>query len=59
MLSIEEIQAALRDRRITAISNATGVHRNTITNIRDKGADANPTYAVLKSLSDYLAGGAA
>ena len=56
MLSIEQIQAALRDRRISAISLATGVHRNTITGIRDKGPEANPTYGVLKSLSDYLLG---
>lgn len=56
MLPIEDIQKALRDRRISLIAQITGVHRNTIAHIRDKGADANPTYVVLKALSDYVMG---
>jgi len=54
MLTLDELQALLKDRRISMISEATGIHRNTITAIRDSGERANPSYAVLKALSDYF-----
>jgi hypothetical protein len=55
MMTIEAIRLALRDRRISMVSLATGLHTNTIKGIRDN-EDANPTYKVLKALSDYLEG---
>lgn len=56
MMTIEAIRLALRDRRISMVSLATGLHINTIKGIRDNEG-ANPTYKVLKALSDYLEGG--
>jgi len=55
MLTIEAIRLALQDRRISMVSAATGLHYNTIKAVRDK-EDANPSYKVLKALSDYLEG---
>lgn len=53
MLTLEQIRAALRDRRLAKVAEATGLHYNTIREIRDN-PDANPTYKVIKALSDYL-----
>lgn len=55
MMTIEAIRAALRDRRIGIVASATGLHSNTIRAVRD-GTNVNPTYNVLKALSDYLEG---
>ena len=55
MMTIEAIRLALRDRRINMVSLATGLHYNTIKAVRDN-EDANPSYKVLKALSDYLEG---
>jgi len=57
MLTLDQIQFRLQDRRIDAVSEATGVHRNTIAGIRS-GRIANPRYNTVKALSDYLTGGA-
>ena len=56
MLTLEEIKHALRDRRLDIVSEHTGIHRATISRIRND-ENANPTYAVIKTLSDYLRGG--
>ena len=53
MLNLEQIRTALDDRNVEKVSARTGIHRNTIAAIRT-GANANPTYATLKLLSDYL-----
>lgn len=53
MMTIEEIRKQLEDLRPSRVSDATGLHANTIRDIRDK-PDANPTYRALKALSDYL-----
>jgi hypothetical protein len=37
------------------VSQATGIHANTIAQIRDN-ENANPTYRILSLLSDYLSG---
>lgn len=55
MLTLDQIKSALADRRIDVVANATGIHRATISRIRND-SDANPTYTVLKVLSDYLSG---
>lgn len=53
MMTLEQIKQALRDRRPGIVAEATGLHLNTVRDVRDN-PDANPTYKVLKLLSDYL-----
>jgi hypothetical protein len=53
MLTLDEIRERLRDRRLPVVSEATGVHSNTIRVIRDNPW-ANPTYQVMLKLSNYL-----
>jgi hypothetical protein len=53
MMTLERISEGLKDRRLMVVSEATGVHWNTIRTIRDN-PKANPTYQVLVKLSDYL-----
>lgn len=55
MLTLDQIRAALRDRRLSKVAEATGLHYNTIREVRDN-PNANPTYKVIKVLSDYLEG---
>lgn len=55
MMPLEEIRTALQDRRIDKVSKATGLHYNTVRDIRDN-EHANPTWRVLKALSDYIEG---
>ena len=54
MLEPEIIRKMLKDRRLSIVSAATGLHVNTIAKVRD-GSPA-PTYYVLRKLSDYLDG---
>jgi hypothetical protein len=58
MLTLDQIREALRDRRLAKVAEATGLHYNTIREIRDN-PDANPTYKVIRALSDYLTRGEA
>lgn len=53
MMTLESIREALRDRRVSMVAKATGLHYNTVRDVRDN-PEANPTYKVLKALSDYL-----
>ncbi len=53
MMTIEEIRKQLQDLRPIRVSEATGLHFNTIREIRDN-PNANPTYRALKAISDYL-----
>lgn len=53
MMTLEQIKAALTDRRISMVAQATGLHVNTVIEVRDSPT-ANPTYRVIKALSDYL-----
>lgn len=55
MMYLEQIRAALADRRLSLVAEATGLHYNTVREIRDN-PDANPTYKAVKALSDYLTG---
>lgn len=50
---LERIRAALRDRKITAVSEATGLHRNTIHKLT-KGE--TPSFSTIQKLSSYLFG---
>ena len=54
MLTLEQIRAALQDRRPGMVAEATGLHLNTVREVRDN-EQSNPSYRVLKALSDYLA----
>lgn len=56
MMTLDQIKEALKDRRMDAVSDATGIHYATISRIKN-GHNDNPTYSVLKSLSDYLTKG--
>lgn len=55
MMDLGGIREALKDRRIGVVAAATGLHTNTIRAVRD-GTNVNPTYKILKALSDYLQG---
>lgn len=53
MLTLEQIRAGLSDRVPAKVAKATGVHYNTVREVRDN-PEANPTYKVLAALSYYL-----
>lgn len=53
MMKLDDIKKALKDRRVSVVAKATGIHFNTIRDIRDKDS-ANPTYNIVTKLSDYL-----
>jgi transcriptional regulator with XRE-family HTH domain len=53
LLSLEQIKAALADRRISAVAAATGLHANTLHQIK-KGRQTNPSLRTITILSDYL-----
>ena len=53
MMTLEDIRAALKDRRVDLVAEATGVHYNTVRQIRDN-PDANPTWRTMEALSLYL-----
>lgn len=53
MLTLIEIAEKLKDRRLSVVADATGLHYNTIRNIRDQSSHS-PSYETVKALSDYL-----
>lgn len=55
MLTLEKIREALQDRRAAKVADATGLHYNTIREVRDN-PDSNPSYNTVRVLSDYLEG---
>ena len=55
MMTLEQIRNALSDRMPAKVVQATGLHYNTIREVRDN-PDANPTYKVMLALSIYLEG---
>lgn len=52
-MKLEDIRELLKDRRVSIIAESTGIHFNTIREIRDN-ENANPTYRVMTKLTDYL-----
>jgi hypothetical protein len=56
-MTIDELQAALADRRIPIIAERTGIHHNTIAAIRD-GQTKDPSHRVVSALIEYLKGAA-
>jgi hypothetical protein len=57
MLTLEQIRAQLQDRRLTVIAERTGLHPNTLRDIRNN-ADCNPSHRVLAALSEYISSSA-
>lgn len=55
MMTLDRIRQALSDRMPSKVAEATGLHYNTIREVRDN-PDANPTYKVIVALSNYLEG---
>lgn len=55
MLSLEEIRERLQDRRLRVIAEKTSLSYPTVLNVRDN-IRSNPTYEVLKKISEYLEG---
>jgi len=55
MLSLEKIRAELEDRNLKEVSKRSGVGYNNLYGIA-RGTRTNPSYLVLKALSDYLEG---
>ena len=55
MMTLEQIRSALSDRMPGKVAEATGLHYNTIREVRDN-PNANPSYRVVAALSDYLSG---
>ena len=53
MMTLNHIKQRLKDLRPSRVAEATGLHFNTVRDIRDN-PEANPTYKVIKALSDYL-----
>jgi len=53
MLTLQQIRQQLQDRRLSVVSERTGLHPNTLRDIRNN-ADCNPSHRVLAALSDYI-----
>lgn len=52
-MTIDEIREALRDRKITLVAQATGLHENTLYRIVS-GKNLNPSYETIRRLVEYL-----
>lgn len=55
MLDLPTIRDALADRNLARVAQKTGIHANTLRNIRT-GVNTNPTLATLERISNYLGG---
>jgi transcriptional regulator with XRE-family HTH domain len=53
MMALAHIRWCLEDRKLDVVSAKTGVHRNTLSAIRD-GRNENPTLRTLEALSEYF-----
>jgi len=54
-MDIIKMKRMLADRRLDVVSDATGVHVNTIARIRD-GVTGNPSHKSFDAISKYLEG---
>lgn len=54
MLTLEQIRERLQDKHPQAVADRAKLHHNTVRLIRDN-PNANPTYKVIKALSEALA----
>lgn len=55
-MDVREVSEALKDRRLHMVASATGLHVNTIREIRD-GITIDPKASTLNKLIEYLSGG--
>lgn len=53
MLTLSQIKRGLADRSASIVARATGLHYNTVRDVRSN-PDTNPTYKVMLALSDYI-----
>jgi transcriptional regulator with XRE-family HTH domain len=53
MMTLEEIAARLKDRRIDMVCEKTGLSRPTVHAVRS-GQNKNPSLKTMKALSNYL-----
>lgn len=53
IMTVSEIRQALSDRVVDVVSARTGIHRNTIYNIRS-GKVSDPAVSTVEALSRYL-----
>jgi transcriptional regulator with XRE-family HTH domain len=53
LLTIEQIEQHLANRNLTKLSYKTEISRQTLSSIAN-GTNKNPSYEVLKKLSEYL-----
>lgn len=53
LLSLEDIQSLLKDKRLYVVSKATGLSFPTLKKMAD-GKKENFTYKTIKAISDYL-----
>lgn len=53
VMTVSEIREALSDRIIEVVASRTGIHRNTIHNIRS-GKVTDPAMSTVEALSRYL-----
>lgn len=52
MLTVEQIRERLQHSNLKAVSEAVGIHYNTL--YRLMNTDADPSYKTVKTVSDYL-----
>jgi len=55
MLTLEEVKEKLKDRRLPAVAQSTGLAYGTVRKVA-AGEDKAVSYDVVKRLSDYLEG---
>lgn len=54
MLTIEEIQDALKDRRLRIVAQSCGLSYPTVLAVKE--GRTNPSYETIRVLSDYITG---
>jgi len=54
-MTLEQIRKALRDRNLKAVADETGLHYNTVRELRNNPI-YNPNYDTYKKMVDYLRG---
>jgi hypothetical protein len=55
MMTLEQIREKLKDRKLMAVSESTGLAYNTVWRV-SAGKTTSVSYDVVKRLSDYLEG---
>lgn len=54
MLTLEQIQKRLKICNISTVEDESGVSRNALNLIREKGKDANPEFKTVEKISNYF-----